>query len=560
MQYGLKIAAIALLLALPRCGESQTDGKDGSVKFGQPDDTLEGDERATQPGDVYGDAEVGSLDVKSLNEVSGPPDNSLPQPDVQDPAGCGSNVDCTEPNLPYCVVETGDCVECLHESHCADGDTCNEDLCQDGVCSHGPGGLEDCCNEDGDCVDEDECTLESCQDNLCLFEQVDDCCNDDSECDDDNVCTNQECYDHQCHVSPIPDCCLDDAECNDDNLCTIDFCQAHACNNEPMPDCCDTDEDCNDNNPCTADACVGTACQLIPLPDCCVEDDDCDDSDVCTTDHCFGNGCVATPVPGCCKTNGDCDDGDMCTKEVCGPGNQCSYKAMGCCNSNDECDDGNPCTVDLCKAGMCEHNGGECLILNAVQDVWLETDNANKAGFDFLIVGKTGEFVKKRTLIQFEDPVLPPGKVVQSATLEVYYFVSTKPGWNPAEQGIDRTIQVHRMLVPWAENQATAKNASFNKPWSVKHVGTNDVDAESQALDAKLWEVEVYEWKSLDVSAAVKAWVANPNKNHGLLLWADNENQAGMDMRFYSREHNGDEGLRPRIKVIIGKDEAIPDQ
>jgi hypothetical protein len=89
-----------------------------------------------------------------------------------------------------------------------------------------------------------------------------------------------------------------------------------------------------------------------PEPDCAV-DADCNDASACTNDACVGGFCQNVPVP-----NGTtcADDGNVCTNDQCNDG-VCSHP-----NNTAPCaDDGDSCTNDVCGGGSCTHpDNGSC--------------------------------------------------------------------------------------------------------------------------------------------------------------------------------------------------------
>jgi len=307
--------------------------------------------------------------------------------------------------------------------------------------------------------------------------------------------------------------------------------------------------ECEDGNSCTLDICLANGCKNDVIPDCCQKDSQCNDQDVCTKDACLANSCSHTPIPDCCTKDEECTDGDPCTIDSCNEeAGQCVFVPTDCCTEDGECDDDEPCTADKCVEGGCLHlNGAHCDEIVAAADVWLE-GGSNKEGHDFIIVGKTGSYQKKRSLVRFDTSFIPVDATVISAEVHVYYAWSSKPG-GLNESGIDREVRMHRLLVPWHEKQATANVAQNGAPWSVTYVGLNDTDAESQALDSDYWVSEVYEWKRFSVTPAAQDWVAEPGTNHGVLLWATNEDTSGMDMRMRSVEFST-ASERPRLFVI----------
>lgn len=439
-------------------------------------------------------------------------------PEVVEPTGCTGPPDCTPPLL-HCLLPAGVCVECIELKHCADGL---------------------------------KCTADACTDNACTYTALEDCCESYLECNDGEICTTDYCADGSCGHTPIPGCCEDVVDCTDDELCSSPQCINNICQYAPLPGCCEEHLDCNDDDPCTSDLCVDTACTHETVVGCCTNDNQCEDGNPCTIDQCESGHCLSILAEDCCTDDSHCDDGDPCSTDLCIlDSGTCQHAQAQCCAEDEECNDGDPCTIDSCDGFICVHNNGEgCASLTPTMDVWLEGANSNKNGFDFLIVGKTGEFQKKRTLIQFDLSEVPQGASVIEATLRVFYFASTKPGWLPNEQGIDRTVQAHRLLVPWHEGQANSEKATNNTAWNVPYIGVDGSDALAEPEDAQLWTCEQYNWQEFEVTDATQFWVDNPEQNYGLLIYATNDNVSGMDMRFYSREHNGDASLRPKLQVV----------
>ena len=598
------LATVCLVLVAAGCAQTTVqEDPEGTVVLPR-DDVVAGEDADPEadvsiPEDLAVPEDTGEEplpDVADPHDEVAPPD--VPEQDLPPPE-CEDNIDCADQAKPFCLLPGGWCVACLVDVHCDDGDGCNVDACKDGECFYQPGAYPACCNADVECDDGDPCTAGHCTGNACVHDFILGCCKDDIECVDADNCTQDLCVGNVCSNEVIADCCNFDMECDDANSCTTDSCVAQVCQHNLAPGCCTTDEDCEDGNLCTDDSCQGESCVNSVVQGCCIVNNDCDDASDCTTDFCVGNTCENIPIQGCCVGDEDCDDakfctidecnlqtglcsfsskscddadacsedecseaqktclhtmtncddGDPCTLDSCDPqSGDCINEVSGCCQTDEECDDQDPCTQDSCVGGACNNAGGTCINLEPVQDTWLE-GTSNKGGNDFLIVGKTGTFEKKRSLMRFDLSSLPPGAAVVGATLEVYYFASTKPSWEPNEQGIDREIRVHRVLKTWNENQATADKATSNTNWSAKCLAMDGTDAEAQALDSEIWLNQVYEWKSLDVTPAAKAWAADSAQNFGLVVYAANDDVNGMDMRFYSREKS-DAALTPRLIVL----------
>ena len=235
---------------------------------------------------------------------------------------CDVEIGCrTEPfecpwDLPVCVEEFADCVECAADADCDDGVFCNgAERCVDYGCA--PGSPPAC--DDG--VD---CTADACD------EILDRCVSsaDDVACDDGVFCNGVE----RCDVatgcrSGMP------VTCDDGVDCTVDRCD------NGVDDCVFTanDEACDDGNACNGvELCdMDAGCVGGPVPDC-------DDGVECTVDMC-------DEVTGECAhvaDDGLCDDELYCNGvEVCDP-------TSGCVTGEPPpCDDGVDCTVDYCDEG-----------------------------------------------------------------------------------------------------------------------------------------------------------------------------------------------------------------
>jgi MYXO-CTERM domain-containing protein len=239
---------------------------------------------------------------------------------------------------------------------CDDGNVCNNDSCQNGVCAAPTpkagtcndatvcNGAEVCgggqCNPGTplNCNDNNPCTVDTCDAvRGCLNTPVEagtSCDNDANKCNGTAKCDGTVC-------KPIAA-----IDCDDSNICTTDGCT-------PSTGVCthtNNTLDCSDNDQCTlVDKCSGGKCVGVGSPNC-------DDNEACTTDTCVKDkGCVRTPV----DDNTACDDGNSCsTNDKCIAG-KCSF-VMG-----KDCNDDNPCTIDACSANVCgpvnEANGTPCV-------------------------------------------------------------------------------------------------------------------------------------------------------------------------------------------------------
>jgi hypothetical protein len=134
---------------------------------------------------------------------------------------------CTAPEFPQCDEEMDDCVECLTEAHCGDGNPCTDDSCTAGVCGN--------VNNTAPCDDDDECTV----DDVCAEGECDP--GGPLDCDDDDACTTDTC-------NPATGCVHEAVDCDDSDACTDDDCDTGS-------GCVHPPTDCDDGDDCTVDSC-----------------------------------------------------------------------------------------------------------------------------------------------------------------------------------------------------------------------------------------------------------------------------------------------------------------
>jgi len=209
------------------------------------------------------------------------------------------------------------------------------------------------------------------------------------------------------------------------------------------------------------------------------------------------------------------------------------------------------CYVDHFKCsvpcGVSEQQAATVQQLPVTADTWLE-GGAPNGSHKHLIVGKHSSFPKKRALLKADVSTVPPGSVVSQATLWLYFDYAHAASFIP-ESCIDRVIGAHPVLVAWDEAAATKNNATEATQWAEPLCGTNDVDAAQVPHTTDEWLcTEIKSWKSFDVTGLAQQWVDDPSSNHGVLLRAENEDDAGRDMRIYSRD-SSDSALHPYLEI-----------
>ena len=187
---------------------------------------------------------------------------------------------------------------------------------------------------------------------------------------------------------------------------------------------------------------------------------------------------------------------------------------------------------------------GDLFTLKVVADVWLE-NSFNYNSYQWLIVGTHPRFPKKRSLLRFED-IPSDCKTVNFAMMYIYYSYSHK-----ASSGvpfISRTVQAHRVLKSWNETQATRYNRNSKRKWKTPYLGLDDTDAN----DCPTGHATIHTYRppgfvEIEVTSAAQDWKAG-KRNHGLLIWATNEDTKGRDTRFFSKSYS-DSSKHPYMLV-----------
>ena len=238
------------------------------------------------------------------------------------------------------VCMRGECVECLGEGDCDDGNSCTTDACNATHCTHVPLADGVTCSDGNACTTGDACHSGACVPGTART------CTASDQCHDVGVCNPATGL---CSTPPR----AQGMACNDGNSCThTDACDGNGCLGIAIT-CA------SDPGPCgIRRACNGTASCTSSYPD---SGTACDDLNACThSDRCNGTGtCVGTAYS--CSSNTECatyacDGGGGCqvsyasSSTSCGDGNNCTY--------NDHCDGYGSCagTLHTCTSSTCTNS------------------------------------------------------------------------------------------------------------------------------------------------------------------------------------------------------------
>ncbi|MGQ9715542.1 MAG: DNRLRE domain-containing protein, partial [Anaerolineae bacterium] len=131
----------------------------------------------------------------------------------------------------------------------------------------------------------------------------------------------------------------------------------------------------------------------------------------------------------------------------------------------------------------------------------------------------------KRPILRFDLSSIPVGAQVLSATMRLF----TNETQDPA--GRSTTVDVYKVLRPWAEMAATWNQANAGIPWELAGCnGPTDRDLTSAATVTVNAPNAAYDFT---ITPLVQGWVQDPATNHGVLLIASG---GTVTYEFYSSE------------------------
>lgn len=233
---------------------------------------------------------------------------------------------------PWCKTEMAECVECLDDGQCDDGNECTLDGCDNDVCSHDLR-VGYACQAGGFCSDEAPVCVECVTSFNCPEEQ--------------SLCSNHECV-----------ACVVNDDCDDGNDCTEDICSAHVCGYSPVTPgtpctggycagtdspacvtCADSadgalDDGCSQEFPVCLLEGNGASCVLCEAADDASGDFGCGDE----TPFCDASGLARTCVE--CRTTDDCVGDETCSSEGVCLGSDADGDGLSNADDLDDDDDG----------------------------------------------------------------------------------------------------------------------------------------------------------------------------------------------------------------------------
>ena len=117
----------------------------------------------------------------------------------------------------------------------------------------------------------------------------------------------------------------------------------------------------------------------------------------------------------------------------------------------------------------------------------------------------------KSGLLRFDVTSLADPSAITQARLLL--FVS-RPGVNPI------TVNVHEMIRPWSETEATWRQAAIGSLWGAAGGNAPGIDRTQDPVGSFQALPGQSTWYQADLTDLVKKWAADPSANHGLALKA----------------------------------------
>ncbi len=112
-------------------------------------------------------------------------------------------------------------------------------------------------------------------------------------------------------------------------------------------------------------------------------------------------------------------------------------------------------------------------------------------------------------LLRFDLGSIPPGAVINQATLRLYAYNRDK--------NASMDVEVYRLLREWVDSQANWDRAALGNAWGA--AGANDTATDRRAEPVAVQNVSAMNaWYEFDVTELVKPWVADPRVNRGMIL------------------------------------------
>jgi hypothetical protein len=144
-------------------------------------------------------------------------------------------------------------------------------------------------------------------------------------------------------------------------------------------------------------------------------------------------------------------------------------------------------------------------------------------------------------LVGFDLSALPAGLAVESATLRLYQV--SQRGY------LSNGMDVYGITSPWDESSVDWYQASGSQSWSNSGGDYTAAGQTSVWIPADAGENAtgtVYQWREVDVTAIVAAWLAG-SPNHGLVLCQPEGAAGSIQQALFASDNPEDPGWLPQL-------------
>jgi len=167
------------------------------------------------------------------------------------------------------------------------------------------------------------------------------------------------------------------------------------------------------------------------------------------------------------------------------------------------------------------------------EDTWLDRGNpVLNHGADTTMV-LDGRNPQSRPLVRFDLSAVPPGVVIDDATLNLYETSGVGPSF---------TASVYHVTFAWSEMQATWNDRLTGTAWN-----TAGGDWDSHVI-AQITVDNTAGWKTWNITQLVDLWYRGRLPNNGVILNGPNTG-ADADKTFYTSDYAVDPTRRPRLDI-----------
>ncbi len=136
--------------------------------------------------------------------------------------------------------------------------------------------------------------------------------------------------------------------------------------------------------------------------------------------------------------------------------------------------------------------------------------------------------------LAFDLSAIPADAVISTAELAVYKFGEFMLAKGKADN------KIHTITTHWQES-----GTNWSQPWA-----TEGGDFVTPEIDKYHYDgTENNVWQTFHVTATVKEFHANPDKNYGFLIISDPDNDDDIQASYYHSSESSDTEKRPKLMV-----------